>query len=386
MTTSTTAFDGFLANIRLPHDLANQCRDEHLRLRALLLADAFLRDRIVSTFLQGSYRRDTGTKPSDQDTHADVDVVVVTTLDPTTYTPDRVVALFTPFLEANYPGQWERQDRAIKITPTGKDVTLDLVVTAAPSKIQQEFFESVDPVFKALRVGERPPEPLSFREAFDRIAKGARLEEWQRDPLLIPSRDLGHWERTHPLEQIRWTQEKNDITGGAYIHVVRALKWMRKQKPGTYPKGYPLEHLIGDTCPDDIDSIAEGITRSLERIRDDYRMHAQSGQKPVLPDRGVPEHDVFKKVTTEQFAIFWQMADTAARQAREALESPTSADSAALWRELLGEEFPQPARSEQKAAIAQALRSGIAGIAGGSIVSSGGRDIVPGRSSGVEET
>jgi hypothetical protein len=140
MTIATAAFKTFLANIRLPKDLADQCRDEHLRLRMLLLADHDLREIIVSTFLQGSYRRDTGTKPHGEDKHADVDVVVVTTLDPTVYTPNRVVARFTPFLNRNYPGQWERQDRAIKITPTGEDVTLDLVVTAAPSKIQQEFF------------------------------------------------------------------------------------------------------------------------------------------------------------------------------------------------------------------------------------------------------
>lgn len=61
MTTATTAFEDFLRSIRLPEALANQCRDEHLRLRGLLLADVDLRDIIVSTFLQGSYRRGTGT-------------------------------------------------------------------------------------------------------------------------------------------------------------------------------------------------------------------------------------------------------------------------------------------------------------------------------------
>ena len=343
MTTATTAFEGFLQNIRLPEDLANQCQDEHLRLRGLLLADADLRDLIVSTFLQGSYRRGTSTKPNDEDLHADVDVVVVTTLDPNVYNPDRVVARFTPFLERNYPGQWERQDRAIKITPDGKDVTLDLVVTAAPSKIQREFFESIDPVFKAARTGERAPQPLNFREAFERIVKSVRLEDWQRDPLLIPSRDLGRWERTHPLEQIRWTQQKNDDTDGHYINVVRALKWWRKEHPdGKYPKGYPLEHLVGETCPDGIGSVAEGVTQALERIRDGYRIFVQTGQKPNLPDRGVPEHDVFKKITPEQFATFWRLVETAARTARAALNAQTNAESVQRWNDLFGDEFPKP--------------------------------------------
>lgn len=386
MTIASTAFKTFLANIRLPKDLADQCRDEHLRLRMLLLADPDLREIIVSTFLQGSYRRDTATKPHGEDKHADVDVVVVTTLDPTVYTPDRVVARFTPFLNRNYPGQWERQDRAIKITPTGEDVTLDLVVTASPSKIQQQFFESIDPEFRAARTGERPRQPVSFREAFDRITKSAPLEEWQREPLLIPSRDLGRWERTHPLEQIRWTQEKNDHTDGHYIDVVRALKWWRKQNPdGKYPKGYPLEHFVGDTCPDGVASAAEGVTRALERIRDEYRFHAQTGQKPELPDRGVPEHDVFKKITPHQFATFWRLVEVAAGAARAAIDAETVAESVERWHDLFGDEFPEPDKDERKAEIADALRAGTATISGGTITSGGGRPLVPGRAFGAEE-
>jgi hypothetical protein len=350
----------------------------------LLLADADLRDIIISTFLQGSYRRDTGTKPNGEDPHADVDVVVVTTLDPNRYTPDLVVARFTPFLDKNYPDQWERQDRAIKITPTGKDITLDLVVTAAPSMIQQEFLESVDPMFKAARTGLPAPEPLNFREAFDRIAKSARLEEWQQEPLLIPSRDLGRWERTHPLEQIRWTQEKNEDTDGHYINVVRTLKWWRKENPdGKYPKGYPLEHMVGDTCPGGIESVAEGVTAALEAIRDNYRSYVQTGQKPILSDRGVPEHDVFKKITPEQFATFWRLVDTAAGKARAAVTADGNATSMILWRDLLGPEFPQPPKDELKESVAAALRSGTAGVIGGAIVSSGGRPIVSGRSYGA---
>ncbi len=385
MTTATPAFERFLKNVRLPEELANQCRDEHLRLRGLLLVDADLRDIIVSTFLQGSYRRDTGTKPNGEDSHADVDVVAVTTLDPNRYTPDLVVARFTPFLERNYPGQWERQDRAIKITPNGKRITLDLVVTAAPSKIQQEFFESVDPVFNAARAGVPAPQALNFREAFDRIAKSARLEEWQREPLLIPSRDLGRWERTHPLEQIHWTQEKNDDTDGHYINVARTLKWWRKENPdGKYPKGYPLEHLVGDTCPDGVGSVAEGVTLALEAIRDNYRFYVQAGLKPNVPDRGVPEHDVFKKITPEQFATFWRLVETAAGKARTALDADGNANSMVLWRDLLGPEFPQPPKDELKESVAAALRGGSAGIAGGAIVSGGGRPLIPGRSFGAE--
>ena len=222
---------------------------------------------------------------------------MVTTLDPTATRPTASSRASRRSSSATTRTSGSARTGRSRSRPKGKDVTLDLVVTAAPSKIQQEFFESIDPLFKAARTGERAPEPLSFREAFDRIAKSARLEEWQREPLLIPSRDLGRWERTHPLEQIRWTQQKNDNTGGHYINVVRALKWWRKENPdGKYPKGYPLEHLVGDTCPDGIGSVAEGVTRALEAIRG-HLPHLRPDRPEAEPARtaGVPEHDVLQE-------------------------------------------------------------------------------------------
>jgi hypothetical protein len=80
--------------------------------------------------------------------------------------------------------------------------------------------------------------------------------------------DLGVWETTHPLEQIRWTREKNKNTSGHYINVVvkASFKWWRLLKLSDlkYPKGYPVEHAIGDCCPDGITSVAEGVIKTFE--------------------------------------------------------------------------------------------------------------------------
>jgi hypothetical protein len=166
--------------------------------------------------------------------------------------------------------------------------------------------------------------------------------------------------------------------------VVRAVKWWRKENPeGKYPRGYPLEHLVGDTCPDGVGSVAEGVTLALEAMRDMYRSYVQTGTTPNLPDRGVPEHDVFKRITPERFGIFWRLVETAAGKARAAMNAEGNANSMVLWRDLLGPEFPQPPKDELKDSMAAALRSGSAGIAGGAIVSGGGRPVVPGRSFGA---
>ncbi len=47
-----------------------------------------------------------------------------------------------------------------------------------------------------------------------------------------------------------------------------------------HPKSYPLEHFVGECCPDGITSVAEGIVGTLECIAECYP------KKPFLPDRG----------------------------------------------------------------------------------------------------
>jgi hypothetical protein len=335
-----TYFTDFLREIRLDND--QDCQDAHTTLRKQLLEDADWGPRIVSTFLQGSYRRSTIVKPSPGN-KADVDVVVVTNLDEHQYTPKQVLDLLVPFLDRHYSGQWEPHDRSVKIKVAGTEVELDLVVTAAPSEAMREVLRS-DAVEESSSVEDDPDWLLTKSwlpkvkrsMAWNAIAEAARDPQWKTEPLRIPSRDLGTWEDTDPLAQIRWTREKNSNTSGFYINVVKSLKWWRRRNPEPkYPKGYPMEHLIGQTCPDGIDGVALGIVRSLEDIRDRYPT------KPYMLDHGVAK-DVFARVSDEDYLGFHQLVKEAAGLARQAYDSPTVRDSALLWRELLGPEFPVP--------------------------------------------
>lgn len=349
MTAATTAFDTFLENIRLTEELRKASQDAHTDLRAKLLADDILNPIFVSMFLQGSYARHTGTRPHGEDTHVDVDLVVVTNLVASPagpWTPAAVLELFRPFLDREYPDQWEPHDRSMLISPIGSPVTMDLVVTAAPSEALQKFFESHresgSPSLQIEARGDRTSqEPLAFRESFDRLTKAAG-EGWREEPLLIPSRDLKEWIQTHPLEQIRWTTEKNAVTDGQYVNVVKALKWWRKLNPeGKYPKAYPLEHFIGNNCPDGITSVAEGVTRVLETIRNTQQPWQFPSGVPVLPDRGVPTN-VFRRIKPDQYRTFHDLVSQAAVAAREALNAETNNESVTRWHEIFGDEFPAP--------------------------------------------
>ena len=79
MATAPTYFSDFLSAIRLSDNQVSDLKTGHTTLRKRLLADEDLSPIIVSTFLQGSYRRSTAVKPKNGN-KSDVDIIVVTIL------------------------------------------------------------------------------------------------------------------------------------------------------------------------------------------------------------------------------------------------------------------------------------------------------------------
>lgn len=79
MSTVPSYFKDFLSNIRLSDNQVSDLKTGHTTLRKRLEADETLSKIIVSTFLQGSYRRSTAVKPKNGN-KSDVDVIVVTKL------------------------------------------------------------------------------------------------------------------------------------------------------------------------------------------------------------------------------------------------------------------------------------------------------------------
>ena len=340
-----TYFTKFLQGIRPTENQKNNCKTGHKTLRDRLHGYEDLESILVSTFLQGSYRRATAVRPKGE-AKLDVDIITVTRLSRFDYPdPDEAMDLFVPFLDEYYEGKYQRQGRSFGIELSY--VNLDLVITSAPSEAEEEVYQSkavsTDLTFEdvddwLLMRSWIPPEERISQAVFLANLQG---EEWKTEPLWIPNRDAGDWERTHPLEQIQWTWEKNANSNKHYVNVVKAIKWwQRVHHEDDRPKGYPLEHLVGVCCPDDINSVAEGVTRTLEAIVTDYYWDAQYEQAPCLPDHGVPEHNVLERVSGEEFAEFYEHAEEAAKIAREALDSDDKDESIEKWRELFGNKFP----------------------------------------------
>lgn len=340
-------FKDFLSNIRLSENQVNDLKTGHTTLRKRLEEDETLSKIIISTFLQGSYRRSTAVKPKNGN-KSDVDVIVVTNLDSKEYKPEEALNLFVPFLDKYYKNKYRIQGRSIGISLSYVD--LDIVPTSAPSESETGILQD------EVLISEFTLEDLQknslikssyntlFESTYNIFCQSDGQTQWKSEPLLIPDREAEEWEKTHPLEQIRWTAEKNKNCNTHYINVVKALKWWRKiQYPEMkHPKSYPLEHLIGDCCPDNINSVAEGVVLTLENIVANYP------NKPFLADRGVPEHDVFGRITNDEYEDFYKTVCNAAQIAREAFDNENLYDSVCTWRELFGNEFPsapEPSKS-----------------------------------------
>lgn len=323
MATVKSYFDDFRRAIQMTQSQQDACAEGHRVLRERLESDAELSPDIVVTFLQGSYRRHTAIRPISEDSRSDVDVVVVTKMDIKEWTPRQALDRFKPFLERYYKGKYQAQGRSWGISLSNVDI--DLVVTSAPSAASQNAYREFDKL---------DDEPV---DDFDD-------EKWKSEPLMIPDRKAEIWDKTHPLAQILATLRKNKATSGHYINVVKAIKWWKHalHPNPEHPKSYPLEHLLWTVCPDGIQTMAEGVVRAFEHVRDDYACYVASHSKPFLPDHGVPEHDVFAHVSNDEFADFHGLVRAAAQKAREAYDEEDVRKSAQKWRELFGNKFPAP--------------------------------------------
>ena len=332
-------FRQFLQNIRPTANQKRDARDAHRRLRQRVTDDEGLDEHVIGTLLQGSYRRSTDIRPVGEK-KSDVDIIVVTNMHENHFSPAEALLEFRPFLERHYKGCYEPQDRSWGIVDG--EVELDLVPTSAPS-------EAIAEQVRALRESDLTTElgieqygllRESFRAAAERsrliteaLAKG---DAWNREPLRIPDRKQMEWHDTHPVAQNDWTQQKNSDCNSHYVDVVRCFKWWRLNAAGeVHPKGYPLEALVGENCPDGITSIATGFAATAASV---IRKYSQAA-KPQIWDHGV-QKDVLARVTDEQWVDFYQAVWLVAGQAERALAETDKSVCVARWCDIFGDQFP----------------------------------------------
>lgn len=248
---------------------------------------------IAGSFLQGSFARKTMLKPL-----KDVDIVCLLPV----YMwellrgpdgPGKAMESFKAPIEDRWPDvQFDVGDepagKALRLTLTGVDFTIDLV------------------------------------PAFDT----------DNDYVLIGDRFEGTWEPSNTRIQLRRVSDRNQDTGGRFVHQVRELKALTKHHEELdFVSGIVVESLayavIGRKMLD-----KHAVAAVLEYAKD-----AVKG--PVLEPAG--EDDVTTKWTGEERETAARVYADASRKATEALrlESEGDMDGAiSVWHSLFGDAFP----------------------------------------------
>ena len=304
-------FKDFLAEIEPRPSYKEDQKAGHTTLRKRLADDADFQKVHVNTFLQGSYKRNTAIHPG-----KDVDIVVVTSIDPDKTTPADANKELEKCLRKYY-AKVEPQSRSFGVSLSY--VTMDVVLATSRHLKERDLFES-----------------LRKADSLDSATS------WVDHPLLIPDRDLGMWVETDPKRQLAWTTDLNAKCGGYFVPLVKMFKWWRKetyQEP-KYPKGYVLERFAGECVDTSKRDHAEGFVKVLETLDAKYSTYAAMGIVPHLPDPGVPSHNVAHRLSAADFKTFMTKVQAALPVARAALAEQDNEKSATSWRKLFGDKFP----------------------------------------------
>ena len=288
-------FSELLQDIEPSSTTKSKASGGHIGIRDHLRTQAKFKDRYVSSFLSGSYARDTSIRPrtsSDGQERPDVDIVIVTNF--TTYDhPDAVLKEVCRALEDGGEG------------------------------------------YEVERINKR----------------SVRVENWQADMDVVPviqtwdgyqiaDRDSGTWKFTNPPVHTSWSSEQNDRFGNRFKPLVKLFKWWRRINPsGRRPKGFILEVLVGLHGPTTETHYGEAFAQLLANIYTAYGVLALIDQKAFIADPAVPSNDILGKVTIGQWKDFIEKVRVYADIARRAQDAEDMDEATRQWRRVFGDRF-----------------------------------------------
>lgn len=296
-------FKEFLSAIEPDTKAKSIAANSHIRPREFLQNDEDEGDKIQDSFLYGSYRRHTAIHDI-----KDVDIMLISTFDPDTDTPDKILKRLRKLLKSCYgeDNVLELNRRSIKVVnplPEEKtDITLDIL--------------------PAVEVND-----------------GSGY-------LLVPDREQKEWVITNPRGHIQAISKANDSLDKKLVPMVKIMKaWWSYQSslistesnPKPRPKSFWLESLVLHMFDNAGDSWAERFTSLLEKISDAY---PTGSGLPNLSDPGMPESALKTSMTLTEFETFVRILRSSLDLAKVALDDPSRSSSSKTWAQIFGEDFP----------------------------------------------
>ena len=273
-------------------------KNGHENLRKYLREDDVFQEYHVSDFLSGSYKRNTAIRPrklNGELARPDVDIIVVTN-HKTEDDPKEVIDLLYNSLKDKY-STIRKQDRSVGIETSKVD--MDVVPIIAPDGMEGTLY--------------------------------------------IPDRKLEEWLETNPPRHSSWTTDVNNKSNGNFKPLVKLMKWWRRENPtiSRKPKGFVIECIVAECMDYEESNYGELFVGTLEFIVDKYSLDILLESVPHIDDPGVPGNSVTEGVSFSAFRGFYNKVKSHAEKGRKALNEEDNEEALKLWREILGDRFPE---------------------------------------------
>ena len=201
---------------------------------------------------------------------------------------------------------------------------------------------------------------------------GTILEISEREPEAT-------WKRSDPEVHATKLSEVNVAWEKRVKPAIKQVKHWNRNADGAPLRSFLIEALAVRIFSGEGEiSAARMIQRFFNEAKDSILTPTES---PAVPD-GYVDGDMTETERQRHSNRLTKASD----KADEAIAAEDAGDDSAaqeIWHALLGDPFPEPDKDERKAKVAAALRAGTAGVGGGTIISGGGRVVVPGRSYGA---
>ena len=289
------------------------------------------------SFLSGSYPRNTRLDPLD-----DIDIVaVVESTEPWDDDPEAAIRAAGEAVRPDFPGCTIRLGaHAAKVKPKDPPIAgvhLDIVVARETDN------------GTVLEISEREPEAI--------------------------------WKRSDPEAHAVALSDANDAWKKRLKPTIKQIKHWNRNTSGDALKSFLVEALALRIFTGQGDF-------SASRMVQKFFNEAKAAILTPTRSPAVPDGYVDDDLSSQQRDALAKRLAKASDQADEAMAAEEAGDESAaqeVWYKLFGAPFPEPDKEDRKAKVAEALRTGKAGVAGGTIIGGAGRAVVPGRAFGGQE-
>ena len=280
-------FERFLHNIEPSPTTKKYISSIQSNLREYLENHSTYKNKLIDTFLTGSYAKHTSIRPTKFDGKTDVDIVVVT----------------------NYTESDDSKEVLDELYKVCKEKYLKVTKQSRSIGIEMQGIE-VDVV------------PM--------------IEDNLSGMYKIGIKKDGTWKKTNPKGHINWCINMNKDNNDKFVRIVKIFKWWRKNNcPDTvkYPKGITLEKIVADNLYDCNNQYEKIVFNTMKNIQNAYEQYIETGIKPFVSDPGIPSNNLSDSYEFNDFKSFFNKIKTHIKLLEESIFSNEA------WRRILGTEF-----------------------------------------------